>query len=471
MKFRLYRPVVLRRLMRPVNKRIRYRRYGLMILVCVFLTLFVNGLQRIYNGESSFFNSQIIPYYLIEKNYMLQKPLSTQDLTDLYETKEEYKKVKDSSSTHKMINLNGRSLGNLNKSSYLIYEFTKFNKNSKYCHLFNQPEDELNFYLNECPVKNCKFTCDKYLFDKADAVLFNEYDLRQSLTDGNKDELPVNEQDRNNQQIWALWNTDESQLAPIEYDQYKFNWTISYRQDSEVSDCSHGCMNGYKEYTHITEENVIKSHKKSIEAEFNRREDQLVFLVNEECHLLSPLNIAIDIDYNVYFKGKCKNSNSQSIPRLFYQHLGKSQISCDYGSFCEKETLLESKFILIYQSANCQDYVKNMFWRALDFGIIPIVTYPEKSYYEKFAPKNSFIHVEDFNFNSDNLGDFLKKISDDFLLYLNYFKWKFYVSTISDKINIEKRLMCEFCFKLNNEKSSIYYDSLLKWYHKDCKNK
>jgi hypothetical protein len=112
-----------------------------------------------------------------------------------------------------------------------------------------------------------------------------------------------------------------------------------------------------------------------------------------------------------------------------------------------------------------------MFWRALDFGIIPIVTYPEKSYYEKFAPKNSFIHVEDFNFNSDNLGDFLKKISDDFMLYLNYFKWKFYVSTISDKLSIEKRLMCEFCFKLNNEKSSIYYDSLLKWYNKDCKNK
>ena len=428
MKIRLYNSLALRRLLRPVNRRIRYRRYGLLILVCVFLTLFVNGLHRIYNGETLFFNTQIIPYYLIEKNYMQLKPLSTNDLIDIWNEKDEYKKVKDASSAYKVIKENARSREYLNKTNYLIYEFTKFNHNTKYCHLFNEPyeEDISNFYLHDCPVKNCIFTCDKNSTNEADALLFSEHDLRDALMTANVNELPISIQSRNPQQIWALWNTNEAKLSPVEYDQYKFNWTISYRQDSEVSDCNTGCVFSSKEYTHIKQENIIKSHQKSIESEFDRRENQLVFLVNDECLLTAPLTLALELDYSVLYKGKCKNPNSQSIPRLFHQHLGKSPISCDYGSYCEKEALLSSKFILIYQAANCKDNIKNMFWRALDFGIIPVVMYPEKIYYEKFAPKNSYIHAEDFNFSADNLGDYLKKVSDSYLLYLDYFKWIFF---------------------------------------------
>ena len=110
-----------------------------------------------------------------------------------------------------------------------------------------------------------------------------------------------------------------------------------------------------------------------------------------------------------------------------------------------------------------------MFWRALDFGIIPVVTYPEKSHYEKLAPKNSYIHAEDFNYDPDELGDYLKRVSEDYSLYLNFFKWKFYVNTVSEPLKTEKRLLCEFCYKLNNEKSLIFYDSILKWFSSDCK--
>jgi hypothetical protein len=62
------------------------------------------------------------------------------------------------------------------KEEYLIIEYTKIFDQTKYCQYFNQTMKYTNIFINECPYKNCRFTCDKNEFINADALLFHVSD-------------------------------------------------------------------------------------------------------------------------------------------------------------------------------------------------------------------------------------------------------------------------------------------------------
>lgn len=483
----------LRALMRPLNRRLRYRRYVLLFIICVFFTLIFNGLHKQFTKPDieqykDDLNKELIPYYLIEKNHITVNDFNRVSLEEHWLTKNAYKLDRDSINQNniKIRTQNGRPKSDLDKPNYVIYEHTKFFHKSKYCHLFdsseNDHDDMTQLYTNECPYKNCQFTCDKEQAYTADAVLFSEWDLTELIKEYKTNELnEIRNLKREQRQIWILWNTIEAKLKYNDFDAFKFNWTISYRQDSEVSDCASGCIYGTKEYVNILEFYAIISHQKFIENEFSKRKDQLIVIINDVCideYLISFL-IKLNEFFTIKFYGKCKNSKSSlsifqssnsgdRVLNLYQSQLGKISVPCEHGSLCERELLVNNKFLFLQDAQNCTDYISKTFWRALDFGIIPVAFYPAKIFYEKIAPKNSYIHVEDFNYDYNKLSEHLTILSNNYTLYLNYFKWKFYLATVSDQIHSEKRLMCELCYRLNNETSSIYYESINKWYNNDC---
>ena len=84
------------------------------------------------------------------------------------------------------------------------------------------------------------------------------------------------------------------------------------------------------------------------------------------------------------------------------------------------------------------------------------------------APPGSFIHAQDFDYDPIKLGVYLNSVSKDFSLYKKYFQWKIEFENVFSGKKVEARRLCELCTLLNTERSSIYYESVSKWFNSDC---
>lgn len=82
------------------------------------------------------------------------------------------------------------------------------------------------------------------------------------------------------------------------------------------------------------------------------------------------------------------------------------------------------KFFVSFENACCGEYITEKFWNALStFDAIPVVLGARKSDYEKQAPRNSFVHVDDFGSMKD-LAEYILRVAEDKELYESYFKWR-----------------------------------------------
>lgn len=108
-------------------------------------------------------------------------------------------------------------------NDYLILEYTKIGGHPRFCENFDNLDtsDNLNSILGEdesiknkifveqCPYKNCRFTCQKTRINEAHVLLFHESDLKQEIEkeDAYFDKLSRVVRDRS-AQIWVLWNDE-----------------------------------------------------------------------------------------------------------------------------------------------------------------------------------------------------------------------------------------------------------------------
>ena len=91
--------------------------------------------------------------------------------------------------------------------------------------------------------------------------------------------------------------------------------------------------------------------------------------------------------------------------------------------------------------------------------VLPIVMGPKRSYYELVAPKNSFIHVDDFG-SPKELADYLHLLDSDFRLYNEYFRWKNSGTIIQDT-----RFYCRLCAMLHDTKRTPkHYKDVNNWW-------
>lgn len=83
------------------------------------------------------------------------------------------------------------------------------------------------------------------------------------------------------------------------------------------------------------------------------------------------------------------------------------------------------KFYLSFEnSLHCPEYITEKFWRnGLFAGLVPIIWGPTKADVEAVAPKNSFIHAEDFKTPRD-LVKYIKYLDKHDDKYLEYHKWR-----------------------------------------------
>ncbi|XP_063160806.1 alpha-(1,3)-fucosyltransferase 4 [Candoia aspera] len=118
--------------------------------------------------------------------------------------------------------------------------------------------------------------------------------------------------------------------------------------------------------------------------------------------------------------------------RVRYYHQLKNYLPVDiYGAhgLALKDgnmvkTVSEYKFYLAFENSQHQDYITEKLWRnAFESWAVPIVLGPPRANYERFVPSDSFIHVSDFS-GPMELAVYLKFLDKNKNMYRKYFAWR-----------------------------------------------
>ncbi|XP_071495407.1 4-galactosyl-N-acetylglucosaminide 3-alpha-L-fucosyltransferase 9-like [Diadema antillarum] len=105
---------------------------------------------------------------------------------------------------------------------------------------------------------------------------------------------------------------------------------------------------------------------------------------------------------------------------------GNRQEGCPYGKDSQKcKTVLRNfKFYLALENSACRDYITEKLWNnAYLQDLVPVVFGPPREDYERVAPPNSFIHVQDFK-SIRELANYIILLDKRDDLYNRYFEWK-----------------------------------------------
>jgi len=260
------------------------------------------------------------------------------------------------------------------------------------------------------------------------------------------DQLP---KERNPEQIWLFWH-DEPCGVQNKAISYQFNWTISYRFNSEANIGAYGLT--------ILRNKILSlnDYNSYINEQFNNRQSTAIWFVSN-CQPKSRFNYykTLQIHYpSIKIYGNCvlKNQTKQ----------------CHRQSQCEFSEFSKNKFYLAFESQSCRDYVTEKFWRSLFYGTIPIVFGPRnKQSLERIAPPHSFIYTGDFQ-SALQLAEHLNEIGRNRTLFSEYHRWRRFYQVIHQPEDIEHYRFCEICYRLNTNQKRIYYQDLNKFFLEDC---
>ncbi|CAF1168765.1 unnamed protein product [Rotaria magnacalcarata] len=319
-----------------------------------------------------------------------------------------------------------------NKTLFLIYAYTK---HRQFCRKYNSE----SFCLSTCPFRNCQFTCDTSLIRRADAIIMFYSHL-------NYDKLFDLAVYRNPNQLWLLWHDEPYATAPV-YNKFLFNWTMSYRLDSEVSVATYGV-------THVRNESINQIvFAKWIDENYKNRHNEAVWFVSN-CNSQKRLHFygQLKQHFPISAFGKCINNQTNDSHK------------CVRGSQCELEKLSTSKFYLAFESTTLRrDYITEKFWRSLSLGAIPIVLGPKRQSYERIAPPNSFIYAQDYS-DFITLAKHLNDVATNRQKYEKYHAWKINYETRYLSRDVEPIRFCELCYRLNKNKDRIWYSNVNKYF-------
>ncbi|KAJ8036709.1 Glycoprotein 3-alpha-L-fucosyltransferase A [Holothuria leucospilota] len=136
------------------------------------------------------------------------------------------------------------------------------------------------------------------------------------------------------------------------------------------------------------------------------------------------------------------------------------------------DMLQKYKFYLALENSECDQYITEKFWASsLRNHVVPIVYGPRKEDYQKLAPKNSFIHVSDFDSTAD-LARYIKFLDQNDEAYRSYFKWKTSTKVVQLYPKLQLSYFCRVIPILNNDMRGLPVRRVsdLSWFN-SCRNK
>jgi hypothetical protein len=254
--------------------------------------------------------------------------------------------------------------------------------------------------------------------------------------------------------VWILWSDEPPSIINYSLlNSYHFNWTISYKLNSEISIATYGL---FSKRTNPLSDN---EYNYWIKKEFiNRTHGALWFVSNCKSKKRLELFYKLKQSSNLLVEGYGRCVDYYPI------HL------CSSSSPCEYDYMSTFKFYLSFESNTCRDYITEKFYKAFYYGLIPIVYGPEKNDYNRLAPKNSFIHIDDFDKDMNKLSNYLEEIHSNISLFSIFHQWRKDYEVIIDGKALERIRMCELCQRLIHIRKSdmIYYENIDQFYNDKC---
>ncbi|KAM4618074.1 3-galactosyl-N-acetylglucosaminide 4-alpha-L-fucosyltransferase FUT3-like [Discoglossus pictus] len=281
----------------------------------------------------------------------------------------------------------------------------------------------VQFHFNECPFEEsgCHFTDNRSLYHSADAVVLHHRDV--SLSPGLLPNIS-----RPKGQYWVWFNLESPENTNNLYIMDNLiNLTMTYRADSDIF-VPYGWLDahdGAQIFSIPVKTKLVAWVVSNWNPLYNRSKYYEV------------LKEYIDID--IYGN----NHTTLSTEEQFH-------------------TISKYKFYLAFENSMGKDYITEKLWKNAFFsGTVPIIMGPPRKNYERFIPKDSFIHVEDFA-TVKELADYLLELDKDDQKYQAYFQWRNWLKPMEDYS--WATYYCKLCKVLENAPSYRTISNLTEWF-------
>ncbi|KZC13922.1 PREDICTED: alpha-(1,3)-fucosyltransferase 7-like [Dufourea novaeangliae] len=302
-----------------------------------------------------------------------------------------------------------------------------------------------------CSVTKCMLTYRSRDIAIADAVIFHLH-LTKDIS-----ELPARQHRR---QRW-IFLTDESPMHTFLYGNQQiseynglFNWSMSYRMDSDIP----------VPYGRVVRRSRLNSGIANFPKDFIKKsKTKLVAVMGSNCagikrrwKYVSELKSILRNELDIY--GKCLTGNVTACPGHFDR---------------DCEALNAYKFYLAFENSNCKEYItEKVFWNGYHKLAIPIIMGAPKKDCEQLLPPHSFLHVSDFA-NPTTLVNYILYLNRHDDKYLEYHEWRKYYKVINEHgyFGSSSRHYCRVCEALhyNSPTVKVYEDIESFWdKHRDC---
>ncbi|XP_063289039.1 alpha-(1,3)-fucosyltransferase 7 [Pelobates fuscus] len=269
-------------------------------------------------------------------------------------------------------------------------------------------------------IQRCRLTDDREEYSHANVVVFHHSELGKQGC-----ELPTNGRPQVQKWVWVTLESP-SNIHGISKWNNIFNWTLSYREDSDI-------FVPYGKMVPRVSQIVHNFNKTGLVAwvvsHYRKTQKRSLFVKELSSHL------------NVEIFGRA--SKRPLCPT------------------CLVPTASHYFFYLALENSEHQDYITEKLWKnAFIAGAVPIVLGPSRENYERFVPPDSFIHISDFPSPKD-LAEFVLSMSPQ--RYLQFFRWK-----VEHEVKLYtdwRERFCMICAKYESLTQSKVYNDLEGWFN------
>lgn len=307
------------------------------------------------------------------------------------------------------------------------------------------------FIRNGCQVSDC------VIFDRETALPLREYDAFVMnmhviwLT-----EFPRLKRRQHQRFVFMTQESPASMIfLKVETLANYFNWTMSYRHNSDIQLPYGRILAGPSApKTRAETRKLIEATRRSSAKNHAASKVHPVVWMASHCQTpgsretyVRQLSKFIAVD--VY--GGCGN-------------LSCTRNDSHWLSDPECYDLMEAKykFYLSFENSVCDDYVTEKFFEIMNRDVVPVVY--GGADYSRIAPPHSYIDA--LQFTPERLAQYLKLLDADDRLYNEYFWWKGHYTVESGVEQMARHGFCDLCKKLHQDEGVVkYYPQLVSEWH------
>lgn len=305
----------------------------------------------------------------------------------------------------------------------------------------------------QCPQSACFVTDDRSQFNRSDVVIFSIQNLMPN-------DLPLYRFVHQRFVFYEMESPANTDPLPMLDERTRFgffNWTMTYRLDSDI--------------LHRDSYGVIVPRRRTLASSYPIRRRHPAQDISPAVQTRSSSVARNKKKLAAWFVSNCATPSrredyigelSQFIPVDIYGKCGN--LTCTEPALCREMARLDYKFYIGFENSLCTDYVTEKLSVGLLYDTVPVVRGGVD--YRAFAPPHSFIDVNDFE-SPKELANYLLLLDRTDSLYERYFDWK---RDFTVHLNA-KQGWCHLCKLAHDEQlpSKIYHD-ILQWWVNEPEN-